>query len=588
MELWRVSHSPGRGHTHTMPAGFGHPLLAPVVASYFEELRVSAALSDGNFWWRIHSEASVSAFELEHGAETERQKYNRRMFARAIKQRKVLRGEHAGYSDLFVPIVARGKTVAMLVTGPFSLSRPSAGEILARFRRLTGRQGHLADPEFDSYLAAALSTLVLDRGGAQNFERLTGYLGQLLAGEGDADELANRAEAIHLELAAVRSVEQMWDAVRTMVDDRFPRTWSSAFRLWNLRVLGLSRAPDQALLALGVSRRPASDPVDEVVRRDAFQREAVGLARATGELVAGRVGDQGVVFLSSAVGSARAKKQRLLEILEQASSLGRRFDLELSFGASVASPATRLSRKYQAALGAAQAALGQGAKVVFAESGASAPISPLRDLRRGLGQGLQERPEAAGARFEHYLEAVAAHCGYRLDPARGHLESGFERMAEPLIASGALDEKSFGELCQALDRAASAARTMTDLSAAYRQAVADLSQAVRQPVPARQGRSLRRAFDYIHQHYSEPLRIDAVARVAGFTPSYFSKLFIERERVPFARYVSGLRLERAKQLLTSTELDVVRVAQLVGFNSHAYFCRVFRRHLRMTPQNFRR
>jgi AraC-like DNA-binding protein len=111
---------------------------------------------------------------------------------------------------------------------------------------------------------------------------------------------------------------------------------------------------------------------------------------------------------------------------------------------------------------------------------------------------------------------------------------------------------------------------------------------VEQPVPARQDRSLRAALDYIHQNYSGPLRLGRVARIAGFTPNHFSKLFIKSERLPFEQYVVRLRVDRAKQLLAGTELDVMRVAELSGFNSAPYFCRVFRRATGTTPLAFRR
>ena len=57
--------------------------------------------------------------------------------------------------------------------------------------------------------------------------------------------------------------------------------------------------------------------------------------------------------------------------------------------------------------------------------------------------------------------------------------------------------------------------------------------------------------------------------------------------MPFEQYVRALRLERAKQLLSSTELNATRVAELSGFNSSQYFSRVFRNKLGVTPLEFR-
>jgi AraC-like DNA-binding protein len=337
------------------------------------------------------------------------------------------------------------------------------------------------------------------------------------------------------------------------------------------------------LVCLTVSRKAGGDPVDEAVRRDAFQRSAVALVRRTGDVLAGQVGDHGVVFLAGCGG----KRATLIDLSERVSGLARRdFGLSLHFGASAAEESVPLIRSYEAALGAAETALAEGRPWVAALP--SAPHAPLRHLREELGRVVEERPDLLAPRFDRYLEAVAAYSGYRIDPARGQLEMGFERLTRALTDSGALDEKSFETLREGLDRAAGEARTVSDLFSAYRLAIADVARTVSDPVPARQDRSLRRAVAYIHQHYTEPLRLERVAKVAGFHPDHFSRLFKSRERMTFERYVRALRVERTKHLLVSTDLSVKRVAELSGLRSGPYVCRVFRRELGVSPLAYRR
>ena len=111
-----------------------------------------------------------------------------------------------------------------------------------------------------------------------------------------------------------------------------------------------------------------------------------------------------------------------------------------------------------------------------------------------------------------------------------------------------------------------------------------MSGAVRKSSPPP---GLRGAIDYIDKHYTEPLRVEQVADVAGLTQLEFSRLFRKQKRATFEQYVIDLRLERAKQLLSSTELNATRVAELSGFNSSQYFSRVFRNKLGVTPLEFR-
>jgi AraC-like DNA-binding protein len=590
VHIWRTtSDSDTGGFTHTLTSDAGRSLLALVTATTFQELRVSASLWDGARWWQVHREANLAAFEHQHGVETLRWSYNDRNFTRVLAGKKALRGEHAGYSDLFVPVLYDGNVVAVLVVGPFALAQPTSADILSRWRRLTGRQGHPSDSEFTAYLRTTLSTLVLDGGNLAAFEKLCGCFARLIAGAGRADELTNRAHALRLELQGVRVVDQTWDAVRSMIDDRSSLVHFSPALAYDLLRLGLSRSANQVLVGLATSRSREIDPVEDAVRRDAFQRSAVAIARGVGETLAGRVGDHGIVFLSAAPRSSQQAKHKLSDLARRTSGVARRrFALAVHFGTSSTTGATPLSRCYQAALGAAELAVGQRRELVVAEPDATPSAHSLGALREELGREVEEHPERLPARFERYLEAVAAHCGYRPEPTRAHLEVGFERVADALLRSGTLDRKSLSSMQRSLARSATDARTTGELLVAYRRAALDLSEAAEGPAASRQARGVRGALEYIQQHYGEPLSLEKVARVAGFAPKYFSDLFRKREKVTFERYLSDLRLERAKQLLSGTELSATRVAELCGFRSPQYLCHVFRRAIGMTPVEFRR
>ena len=118
---------------------------------------------------------------------------------------------------------------------------------------------------------------------------------------------------------------------------------------------------------------------------------------------------------------------------------------------------------------------------------------------------------------------------------------------------------------------------MNDLFAVYRRAFADLLETRSHPVKAGHDRSLRRAEEYMRQHYAEALTLGRVARVAGFAPAYFSVLFKKTIGVTFAHRLSELRLERAKQLLSRSDLNLARIAELSGLSNAHYLCRVFKR-----------
>jgi AraC-like DNA-binding protein len=587
---WRVAYDPKTdGPVYAAEPGFGHALLASAMTYAFDDLRVSASLWErGQGWLPLRIHPNTVRFELEHGVEG-RNLYNDRCIARVLATKRTLRGEHQGYFDLFVPVLVEGAVEAIIITGPFLRARPDSVTILAHWRRLTHRRGHPADPEFAWFLSALQSVLVLQGRDASRFQRLVECMARLFSGRGDAAKVANRASVLRAELQPVRFVERMWEAVHTILDERSSRTWFNMHRTVELRRLGPTRIADHVLVGLASNLRAGDDPVDEVVRREALQRSAVKLAQQMGEMLVGKVGDRGVVFLSGSSSSSQAKRSRLLEIADRAAKLGRRdFALALHFGAASAPGSQPLSRAYLAALSAAEAAFTRGERFVISDPRSAYRTPSLRELRRELSSMVEERPDLLGPRFERYLEAVSARFGDRVEAARVHLEVVFDGLSEPLFRAGAMDPRTLGALSDALDRSASHAESISELRAFYRQAVSDLAEAVKRPVAARRDRTLRVALEYIHQHYTESLRLEQVARVAGFAPGHFSKLFIRREDMPFERYVRALRLERAKQLLADTDLDSTRIAELSGFGNGPYFCRVFRKAVGATPLEYRK
>jgi transcriptional regulator GlxA family with amidase domain len=158
---------------------------------------------------------------------------------------------------------------------------------------------------------------------------------------------------------------------------------------------------------------------------------------------------------------------------------------------------------------------------------------------------------------------------------------------EPLLATGALDEKSFDELWTALETSVGDEPLLGTLVARYRQLVADIEIAVRHPTRTRRTQGTERALSFMREHLAEPLTLGSVARVAGFAPHHFSRIFKHVQGTTFERHLQTLRLERARQMLVGTSLHVQTVSALSGFNNRVYFHRVFRDAFGMTPLSYR-
>ena len=101
------------------------------------------------------------------------------------------------------------------------------------------------------------------------------------------------------------------------------------------------------------------------------------------------------------------------------------------------------------------------------------------------------------------------------------------------------------------------------------------------------GYRLGRVLDYIDEHLSDDLSLSELAAVAGMSPHYFAELFRRSTGHPPHRYVLLQRIERAKQVLSDANCSVLEVGFDIGFQNSSHFARVFRKHVGMSPTQFR-
>lgn len=94
--------------------------------------------------------------------------------------------------------------------------------------------------------------------------------------------------------------------------------------------------------------------------------------------------------------------------------------------------------------------------------------------------------------------------------------------------------------------------------------------------------------DYIEAHFSEPLTLTHLSETFHISPYYLSRVFKETTGFSFVDYVNHVRLNEAKRLLRETEWKVLRIAEQVGFDSVAYFGRVFKEMVHLSPVQYRR
>ena len=99
--------------------------------------------------------------------------------------------------------------------------------------------------------------------------------------------------------------------------------------------------------------------------------------------------------------------------------------------------------------------------------------------------------------------------------------------------------------------------------------------------------SVNRAIDHVLKHLAQPLKLEIVARVAGFSPFHFHRVFHALVGETLADFVKRLRLERALAHLSITpRLTLTEIALNCGFASSSDFSRSFKQRYGMPPSVF--
>jgi len=97
-----------------------------------------------------------------------------------------------------------------------------------------------------------------------------------------------------------------------------------------------------------------------------------------------------------------------------------------------------------------------------------------------------------------------------------------------------------------------------------------------------------RLLQYVDEHYSEHISLSEAAQISGLQMSSFCAFFRKSVGINFTDWLRQVRIEKAVELMKTSDLLTTEIAHEVGFVETITFERAFKRHTRMTPREFKK
>jgi len=99
--------------------------------------------------------------------------------------------------------------------------------------------------------------------------------------------------------------------------------------------------------------------------------------------------------------------------------------------------------------------------------------------------------------------------------------------------------------------------------------------------------AMDQVLNYIHIHYCDDnICMEEVSKNLGFSISYISQL-LKRRDLTFTKYLTSLRMEKAKKLLNDKNKKIINVAMEVGYTDPYYFSHCFKKYYGVSPQGYK-
>ena len=96
-----------------------------------------------------------------------------------------------------------------------------------------------------------------------------------------------------------------------------------------------------------------------------------------------------------------------------------------------------------------------------------------------------------------------------------------------------------------------------------------------------------KVIEYIKENYHRHISLEEIAQITYMSKTYLSTLFKKETGYSISEYINGIRIDHARSLLINSDIAIVEIARMCGFEDQSYFTKVFRKTTGITPKKCR-
>ena len=93
---------------------------------------------------------------------------------------------------------------------------------------------------------------------------------------------------------------------------------------------------------------------------------------------------------------------------------------------------------------------------------------------------------------------------------------------------------------------------------------------------------------YIKKNYGREISLESLGEEFQMNGVYLGQIFRKETGTTFLKYLTALRIEEAKRLLSQGDKNISEVSEMVGYKTSQYFSQIFIKNVGMKPQEYKK